>query len=102
MDRKGQLGNVAFGGDWSENIAPKERIEAALSLLQAAVDDCEETDPRTKETREALDFLTANVARGHMLNRAFWNATSIEHPCLRRNELKRALDNLRKVVGIVQ
>lgn len=45
MERRQQLGNVAFGGDWSEAIMPREEVQAAIRTITHAVDICMEEDP---------------------------------------------------------
>ena len=100
MERKKQLSNVAFGGDWSEAILVREAVGEAVATLQGAVDACQDEDIRTGETRAALAYLTKRVARGAMLERAFWKAAAIADPALRGMELARCLANVEKVVGV--
>lgn len=99
MDRKGQLSNVAFGGDWAERIVPREDAQRALLTLNRAAASSEETDPRTPEVTEAL-ALVAKFARGPILGRAFLKAAAIPIPGVRRMELVRIVATIVSVVGV--
>ncbi len=99
MDRISQLSNVAFGGDWSEEIAPREARQAALRHLRKAVALSEEEDPATGDTRAALGLLTSTLPKGALLSEAFERALVIPHPGLRRAELVRVLGNLESALG---
>ncbi len=99
MDRISQLSNVAFGGDWSEEIAPREARQAALRHLRQTVALSEEEDPATGDTRAALGLLTAALPKGALLREAFERALVIPHPGLRRAELARVLGNLESALG---
>ena len=99
MDRKKQLGNVSFGGDWSEQITVREGIAAAMHQLEMAVSDCMERDPRTPEVDAALELIAARVARGALLADAWRRAASIAEPEWRSAALHRAWFNLSRVLG---
>lgn len=99
MDRKKQLSNVAFGGDWSEGIAPREDMQRALSALEMAVRLSHLRDPLTTDNLQCLRLLTDRVARGPMLMAAFERAARLPDARIRRAELDRALRNIRRVVG---
>lgn len=100
MDRKRQLGNVSFGGDWSENILVRETNLANLAVLRAAVEGCRETDPASAATFAALDTLTKGRARGALLAKAFRRAASQPLPELRETELRRVLWNIEGILGL--
>lgn len=98
MERRQQLGNVAFGGDWSEAIMPREEVQAAIRTITHAVDICMEEDPRTATLLAALD-LVARFARGDLLRAAFLKGCAIPNPGLREQELRRVLALIASVVG---
>ena len=100
MDRISQLSNVAFGGDWSEEIAPREARQMALGHLRKAVALSETEDPATRDTAAALDLLTVALPKGPLLSESFQRAFAIPHPGLRRAELARVLGNLEKALGV--
>jgi hypothetical protein len=98
MDRRRQLGNVAFGGDWSEAIVPREEVQSALLVITRAVDTCMEQDPRTNDLHAALDLVT-RFARGDMLRAAFLKGCAIPNPNQRAQELQRVLNLIASVFG---
>ena len=99
MERKRQLSNVAFGGDWSEGIEPAERIADALACLERAVDAARERNPLSSKSLAALDFVTGEIARGHLQKEAFLRAGRLPHPELRQEELKRVLRSIKSLIG---
>ncbi|SMO59756.1 hypothetical protein SAMN06265173_1077 [Thalassovita litoralis] len=99
MDRKQQLSNVAFGGDWSEAVEPGERTALCLLRLAEAVRNCQEEDPATPDVLEALDWLAARISRGALLRSAFLKAAQHPIPELRQSELWRTLRTIRSLVG---
>ena len=101
MDRTGQLKNVAFGGDWSEAIVPREQIQQALETLRQAADGAELYDPLTPEVRIALE-VCRQFARGDLLAAAFEKHARLPNPGLRRMELQRVMGVIASVVGNAQ
>lgn len=99
MERKRQLSNVAFGGDWSEGIEPAEQIAAALLTLEQAVERARNQNPLTSSVLQALNVLTDQIARGEMQRAAFVGAAKIPHPEIRLAELRRVLKAIRSLVG---
>lgn len=99
MERKRQLANVAFGGDWSEAIVPRERVQAAVQTLRLAVRYCREVDPRTDEVADAL-ALVRRMTRGDILADAFLKAGGIENMGVRHSELQRVLQIIASAVGV--
>ena len=99
MERKRQLSNVAFGGDWSEGIEPAEQIADALTCLERTVDAARVQNPLNARSLGALEFLTAEIARGHLQKEAFLRAGRIQHPELRQAELRRVLRSIKSLLG---
>lgn len=100
MDRKRQLSNVSFGGDWSEAILTREEVHEDLDVLRAAVARCVEEDPLTDDVRAALERLARRVVRGSRIQAAFLKAGGIAEPGLRTAELSRCLLNIKRVLGV--
>jgi hypothetical protein len=98
MERKRQLANVAFGGDWSEAIVPREQIQSAMQVLRLAVRYCQDVDPRTAEVNEALAHIRRKT-RGDLLADAFLKAAGIENRDVRLAELQRVLLIIASAVG---
>ncbi len=94
MDRKQQLRNVAFGGAWSEQIAGREVIAAAIETLRRAAAGSARRDPRTPEVGAALDLLCKNHPKGDILRDA-WRRGATWEPAPRRiRELARIAELL--------
>ena len=89
MERKHQLSNVAFGGDWTEAIVPLEQLTLDLNCLHKAVEDAEDSDPLAPDVVAALERLTGVIARGDMQRAAFMRAGRIEDPYTRTEALQR-------------
>lgn len=90
MDRQGQMANVAFGGEWSEQIAPQEAMLEALDLLESAATRTGEEDLRAdRALAAALDLATARHPKGEMLRHAWSRALDIPLPGVRAQEIAR-------------
>ena len=71
MEFKKKISNVAFGGNWSEELLTQYELAQALLLLQWAVDNCREKDVNTSEVQMALHTLTNDLEKGKMLSERF-------------------------------
>lgn len=90
MDRKGQLRNVAFGGDWAELIDPRECLEEALSRIDKAAEESIDKDLRNDDNvKEAVRFASQFGIKGMDLILAWERALNFHNPALRQVELTR-------------
>lgn len=95
MERKHQRGNVAFGGAWSEQIAAREALSAALDVLRHAAARAQAHDPRRDPAViEALMLACGGHSKGALLEAAWNKAAALTHPGLRVAELQRIADLL--------
>lgn len=100
MDRKQQLGNVSFGGAWSEQIAADEALERALLHIDGAVIDSVTDDLREDPELEAAFTLAASQhPKGRLLAAAWAKGLGIGNPGLRSAELQRIAKALRSGIG---
>lgn len=100
MDRERQLANVAFGGAWSEEIAGREALGAALACIEAAARRAGTADlRRSAPVRAALQQATAQHPKGAMLAAAWEKALMIDEPGVRVAELTRIAATLRTGLG---
>ena len=83
--------NVAFGGNWSEELVSLNEYECALAVLQHAIDVCAEEDPRGPELEEALIYLAQRIEKGAGLTQRFRKALTIPHQEQRVHEASQAL-----------
>ena len=96
MERKHQLSNVAFGGAWSERIAGREALTAALDELCRAARGAGSHDPRRdRMVVEALTLACGNHPKGVLLEAAWNKAAGLAGPRLRVAELTRIAALLR-------
>ena len=73
-DRKAQLGNVAFGGNWLEEILITEELQNVLHIVEMAAQDCADRDVQTEEFLEAMLYVRKNIEKGPMLTGAMFKA----------------------------
>mgnify|MGYP006954719232 FL=1 len=99
MERKDQLKNVSFGGDWSEQIVVRENVAACLATAERAVRNSCRKDPCHEEALAAVDFLCAQVARGGIMAASWRKAGRIADQGLRRRALEQTLKNIRSGIG---
>ena len=96
MDMKGKLGNVAFGGGWTEEMLDRERLRSALDALDRAADGCADADMRSEELEDALIFVETNVEKGAALAEAFRTALAYGEPWRRRDAALLAARRIRR------
>ena len=100
MDRKQQLGNVSFGGAWSEQIAADEALALAMTRIDSAVIDALSEDLRgDAELEAALSLAAGSHPKGAILARAWQKGLWIENAGLRSQELRRIAIALRAGIG---
>ncbi len=92
---KEKMRNVAFGGNWSEELVSLNERDCALAVLQRAVDICTEEDPRGLELEEALSYLAERVEKGASLTQRFKKALIIPHQEQRAREAAETLRLIR-------
>lgn len=99
MERRDQLKNVAFGGDWSEQIPDRERTLDALAALTKAVNECQDHDPCASYVLIEVDHLCARIARGNRMATSWRKAGTVAEPGVRRSMLAQVLKTISSGVG---
>lgn len=100
MDRKSQLRNVAFGGDWAEQIEPRERIHWALNAIQKARDQTTDEDLRLDQTlASALNYACERLPKADLIRAAWSKALALPDIGQRQKEIARIGDIIRSAVG---
>ncbi len=99
MERRDQLKNVAFGGDWSEQIIVREDVAACLATVERAVCESHVLDPCREDVLAALNFLCSRIARGGIMAESWRKAGVIVDQGLRRRALEQAMKNIRSGIG---
>jgi hypothetical protein len=87
MDFKNKMSNVAFGGDWSEQLSAQHDTTQSFAALQWAIDNCREQDVDTEEVRDALAALTNTIEKGGLLRDRFSKGHKITDQSLRHKHL---------------
>ena len=100
MDFKNKMSNVAFGGNWSEELVTLEELRVVLEDLDWAVENCTEQDIVTEAVLASLLYVRKNVEKGPMHVEAFLRAARIEIPSMRESELKRCVDRIKLWSGV--
>jgi hypothetical protein len=100
MEKKKQLSNVAFGGNWSEEILVNDELEAVLNVIAQAVTHCANRDVEDEALLNAMLYIRKNVEKGPMLCTAFFKAIRIENQGLRQAESCKAEYLIRQWAGV--
>ncbi len=100
MERKDQLSNVAFGGNWSEEILVSEELREKLNTIEVAVSECMDRDVETETLHRALLYVRENVEKGPMLSEAFFRGLKVESQILRQRELERVFEMILDWAGV--
>lgn len=99
-ERKDHLRNVAFGGNWSEEILIVDELRRVLGVIDAAAAECAERDVESEEFLSAMLYVRKNIEKGPMLCGAFFKALRIENQSLRRAEALRVAAMIRGWAGL--
>jgi len=100
MDKKKQLANVAFGGNWSEEILRLEDLRTILGVIDKAVEDCMARDVEDEGLHQAMLYIRKNVEKGPMLCEAFFKALKIKNQNLRHQRLQEVGNMIRMWAGV--
>jgi len=100
MEKKNQLGNVAFGGNWSEEILILDELHAILDVIDKAIDECMDRDVEDEDLHRAMLYVRKNVEKGPMLCVAFFKALKIENQSLRQERLLEVGNMIRMWAGV--
>jgi len=93
-ERKQQMGNVAFGGNWSEEILYREELRVILDVIDRAAFECGDRDVEDEELLSAMLYVRKNIEKGPMLSGAFFKA-------LRLHDRQHRLAEVQRVVGLI-
>ena len=71
MDKKKQLKNVAFGGDWSEKTLADYEREVFLDKLRRAYQQSMTGELKDRELQEISTYIRENIEKGDLLAKSF-------------------------------
>lgn len=95
MDKKKQLKNVAFGGDWSEKALDDYEREVFLDKLRRVYQQSMTGELKYRELQEISTYIRENIEKGNLLAKSFEEKTRIKD----RHQRKIAL---LKVINIIK
>ena len=99
-DRKSQLGNVAFGGNWSEEILFNEELNRVLDIIESAAIHCTERDVRGEEFLAAMLYVRKNIKSGPVHCKVMFEALRQENQGLRQQGALKAAQRIRTWAGM--
>ncbi len=91
MDMKRKLGNVSFGGNWSEDILTSDQLNSVLDFLNTVAARCADEDMRDDRLEEALAYVFAHIEKGDMLATTLRNGLAMSSPWQRQEAVIRAV-----------
>lgn len=95
VEFKDKMKNVAFGGNWSEELVSLDECTAALRVLERAVDQCTEEDPRGPDLEMALGYVAARAEKGRALTDRLRRSFAIANQGERQREARAVLRLIR-------
>ncbi|MDB4225425.1 MAG: hypothetical protein ACKVLI_05890 [Alphaproteobacteria bacterium] len=98
MDKKNQLKNVAFGGDWSESIKSNDEISIIVKRLENIYKRCSYEYIQDSEFNDILDYVEDNIEKGEIFSRSFQKNLRHEDPLKRKSELLKTINLIKKWV----
>ncbi len=100
MDFESKLSNVAFGGNWAEELVEVKKLTQALADLEWAVQNSWERDVHTEAVRLALDLIEVKIEKGAMHRASFEKAMRIENQTLRQEAMQVSYERMKSWSGI--
>jgi len=98
MDMKRKLGNVSFGGNWSEDILTSDQMNSVLDFLDTVAARCVDEDMRGDRLEDALAYVSAHIEKGDMLATALRNGLAMSRPWQRQEAVCRAVRLIKRSV----
>ncbi|WP_417269915.1 hypothetical protein [Celeribacter sp.] len=95
---KRKLGNVSFGGNWSEDILTADQLTTVFDTLDMVAAQCGDEDMRNISLGGALAYVSEHIEKGEMLAEALRNALEIASPLPRQKAVLRVVVLIRKSV----
>jgi len=96
MDKKNQLKNVAFGGDWSESIKSDYEISILIKRLENIYEKCSYEYIENSEFDNILQYVENNIEKGLLFSRSFKKNIRITDPFERKCELLKTINLIKK------
>lgn len=98
MDKKNQLKNVAFGGDWSESIKSNDEISVIVKRLENIYKRCSYEYIQDSEFNDILEYVENNIEKGQIFSHSFQRNIRYKDPLKRKYELLKTINLIKKWV----
>ncbi|MDG2187288.1 MAG: hypothetical protein P8K09_03395 [Hyphomicrobiales bacterium] len=96
MDKKKQLKNVSFGGDWSEKILNDYERDIFIQKLKNIYQSCLINEFPEDDLEEVFYYIKNNIEKGDIFAQSFKDKLKIKDPYQRQTELLRTINNIKK------
>ncbi|MEE9387130.1 MAG: hypothetical protein V3U96_00845 [Paracoccaceae bacterium] len=100
VEYKKKLGNVAFGGAWSEELLVRNALSEVMTVLHRAADECTERDVSDGTLMDALGYVRDNVEKGPMLVAGLQESLLEPNQSLRQEAVKRYVSMIAQWAGV--
>lgn len=100
MDKKKQLKNIAFGGDWSEKTLADYEKEVFLDKLRKTYQKSMTGELKDRELQEILIYTRKNVEKGNLLAKSFEEKINIKNSYQRKTELLKVINIIKLWLAI--
>jgi len=100
MDKKKQLKNVAFGGDWSEKTLDDYEREIFLDKLRRVYQQSMTGEFKYREIQEILTYIRENIEKGDLLAKSFEEKIRIKDPHQRKMALLKVINIIKLWLAI--
>ena len=100
MDKKKQLKNVAFGGDWSEKTLADYEREVFLGKLRRAYQQSMTGELKDRELQEISTYIRENIEKGDLLAKSFEEKIRIKDPYQKKIALLKIINIIKLWLAI--
>ena len=100
MEKKKQLKNVAFGGDWSEKSLEDHEKKIFLRKMNNIQESCFSNEIGEEDLQGVLHYIRNNLEKGHIFAESFEEKLGIKDPYLRKVELLKTINNIKKWLAV--
>jgi hypothetical protein len=100
MDKKKQLKNIAFGGDWSEKTLADYEREVFLGKLRRAYQQSMTGELKDRELQEISTYIRENIEKGDLLAKSFEEKIRIKDPYQKKIALLKVINIIKLWLAI--
>ena len=94
MDKKKQLKNISFGGDWSEKILNDHEKNIFIQKLKYIYKSSFIYEIPESDLEETFSYIKNNIEKGDIFIQSFKDKLKIKDPYQRKSELLKTINNI--------